>query len=303
MRRTLFRRIVDALGEWSPFFTQRTDALGRPGLSPFQKCTAAICMLVYGVPADGADEYIRIGASTTLKCLEGFVQGVIAKFGGEYLRRPTAEDVQRLLEEGEARGFPGMLGSIDCMHWECKNCPVGWQGQFTRGDYGVATIILEAVASHDLRIWHADGIYPEWAVFVKTVPLPQTDKDRLFAKKQEGTRKDVERAFGVLQQRFKIVAEPSRLWDQTDMGIVMKACIIMHNMILEYEKGVVLPFDLNEALGTSSALPPTMVTGATPLFADVIRRDVEIRDRSMHKRLKQDLVEHIWEKFGEDPNN
>jgi hypothetical protein len=70
------------------------------------------------------------------------------------------------------------------------------------------------------------------------------------------------------------------------MDNVMKACIIMHNMILEDEKGVPLPFYLNAALGRSSALPPTMVTGGTPLFADVIRRDVEIRDRSMHKRLK-----------------
>jgi hypothetical protein len=87
------------------------------------------------------------------------------------------------------------------------------------------------------------------------------------------------------------------------MGNVMKACIIMHNMILEDKKEVVLPFDLNEALGRSSALPPTMVSGATPLFADVIRRDVQIRDRSMHKRLKHDLVEHIWKKFGQDPNN
>jgi hypothetical protein len=67
MRNTLFIRIVEALGEWSSFFTQRTDALGRPGLSPFQKCTAAIRMLAYGVSADGPDEYIRIGASTSLK--------------------------------------------------------------------------------------------------------------------------------------------------------------------------------------------------------------------------------------------
>ncbi|XP_013601630.1 PREDICTED: glutathione S-transferase T3-like [Brassica oleracea var. oleracea] len=37
-------------------------------------------------------------------------------FGDEYLRRPKAEDLQRLLDMGEKRGFPGMVGSIDCMH-------------------------------------------------------------------------------------------------------------------------------------------------------------------------------------------
>ncbi|GJW64078.1 RNA-directed DNA polymerase, eukaryota, reverse transcriptase zinc-binding domain protein, partial [Tanacetum coccineum] len=48
-----------------------------------------------------------------------------------------------------------MLGSIDCMHWEWKNCPVSWQGQNGRGDKKYHTIMLEAVASHDLWIWHA----------------------------------------------------------------------------------------------------------------------------------------------------
>jgi hypothetical protein len=50
------------------------------------------------------------------------------------------------------------------------------------------------------------------------------------------------------------------------MGNVMKACIIMHNMILEDKKEVVLPFDLNEALGRSNALPPTMVTISSLCF-------------------------------------
>ena len=48
-----------------------------------------------------------------------------------------------------------MLGSIDCMHWAWKNCPVAWQGQFGRGDKRYPTLMLEAVASHDLWIWHA----------------------------------------------------------------------------------------------------------------------------------------------------
>ena len=50
----------------------------------------------------------------------------------------------------EMRGFPGMIGSINCMNWEWKNFPTAWEGQFTRGDKGTTTVILEAVASHDL---------------------------------------------------------------------------------------------------------------------------------------------------------
>ena len=51
------------------------------------------------------------------------------------------------------RGFPGMLGSLDCTDWEWKNCPTGWAGQFT-GKEGSPTVILEAVATADLWIWH-----------------------------------------------------------------------------------------------------------------------------------------------------
>ena len=56
---------------------------------------------------------------------------------------------------GERRGFPGMLGSIDCMHWHWEKCPYAWKGQYTRGDHGVPTIILEAVASPDHWVLHA----------------------------------------------------------------------------------------------------------------------------------------------------
>lgn len=155
MRRHLFLHIVQALGEWSPYFCLRTDAFGKVGLSPFQKCTAAMRMLAYGTPADLMDETVGVAESTTVECMINFVQGVRHIFGKQYLRRPTEEDIQRLLQFGEAHGFPGMLGSVDCMHWEWQNCPVAWKGQFTRGDYGVPTIMLEVVASKDLWIWHA----------------------------------------------------------------------------------------------------------------------------------------------------
>ena len=44
----------------------------------------------------------------------------------------------------------------------------------------------------------ADGIYPTFATFVKTIPNPSNEMDAYFATCQEAARKDVEHAFGVL---------------------------------------------------------------------------------------------------------
>ena len=129
-------------------------ALDRDGLSPLQKCTSAIRQLAYGTPADALDEYLKIAECTSIKCLKLFVKGVIHIFGDEYMRKPNVNDVQRLFDIGESRGFPFMLGSLDCMHWRWDKCPMEWKGQFTSRYKGTPTLILEAVASQDLLRLH-----------------------------------------------------------------------------------------------------------------------------------------------------
>ncbi|GAA0153253.1 hypothetical protein LIER_11537 [Lithospermum erythrorhizon] len=109
-------------------------------------------MLAYGSSADAIDAYIKIGGTTTLEYLRRFYKGIIQLYEKLYLRAPNEDDLQRILQVSEMRGFPGMIGSIDCMHWEWKNCPSAWEGQFTREDKGTTTVILEAVASYDLWI-------------------------------------------------------------------------------------------------------------------------------------------------------
>ncbi|XP_010468712.1 PREDICTED: uncharacterized protein LOC104748825 [Camelina sativa] len=153
MNKPLFLCIVTAIENGVPYFRQRRDATGRLGLSALQKCTSAIRLMAYGYSVDVVDEYLRLAETTAHKCLLHFVEGVINLFGDEYLRRPTAEDLQRLLNIGEYRGFPGMIRNIDCMHWMWKNCPTAWKGQYTRGS-GKPSIVLEVVASQDLWIWH-----------------------------------------------------------------------------------------------------------------------------------------------------
>ena len=80
-----------------------------------------------------------------------FATAVVDIFGPEYLRAPNEEDVARILAVNKARGFLGMWGSIDCMHWKWDKCPKALHGMY-KGKEGKPTVILEAVASHDTWI-------------------------------------------------------------------------------------------------------------------------------------------------------
>ena len=111
--------------------------------------TTALRMLAYGMPTDSLDEYVRIGESTTIERVKRFCQGVVKIFGLEYLRSPNVADISRLLRKANQRGFPGMLGSLDCMHWAWKNCLAAYHGMYT-GHVHKPTIVLKAVASYDL---------------------------------------------------------------------------------------------------------------------------------------------------------
>ncbi|XP_026447009.1 uncharacterized protein LOC113347540 [Papaver somniferum] len=154
MRRELFNRILADVVSRNPYFAQKRDACGILGLSPHQKVTAAIRMLAYGCAADAIDEYLRIGETTVLEATRRFCKTIVVLYGKEYLRSPTAGDVELLLKENKDRGFPGMLGSVDCMHWKWDRCPSAESGVYTAYK-GSESIVLEAVVSHDLWFWHA----------------------------------------------------------------------------------------------------------------------------------------------------
>jgi hypothetical protein len=266
----------------TPISSKRRMPLAILGSMVCKKAVAAIRILAYGLPADVGDEYVRIGDSTARKALHHFCRAIISVFGEYYLHAPNAEDLARLLRIVEQRGFPRMLGSIDCMHGEWRNCPSEYKGMFTgRGKH--PSMILEAVALHDLWIWYAyfdmpgscndidvlqkspvfsaylkgqaalvsftvnvrtydmgyylaDGIYPNWPTFVKTVSHPLDMKAAHFAKEQKKVRKDIERTFGVLQYRWAIVRGPAYGWNREQIRDILTVCIIMHNMIIEDEE-------------------------------------------------------------------
>ena len=150
----------------------------------------------------------------------------------------------------------------------------------------------------------ANGIYPKWATFVKTILALQGQKYKLFAAAQEAYRKDVERAFGVLQARFTIVHGPARFFHLETLQKIIKACIILHNMIVEDEwederddNEVV---DLNYKQNDRVDNPPLQVKHEqSDEFLSYIERHGRIRDREIHFQLQSDLIEHLWQLQGE----
>ncbi|XP_073066034.1 uncharacterized protein [Primulina eburnea] len=116
-----------------------------------------------------------------------------------------------------------------------------------------------------------------------------------FAMKQESCRKDMERAFGVLQSRFAIVASPARGWKKNHLNDIMKACIIMHNMIIEDER------DLSAPIEDAREAPTPMVEMAVnehTRFREFLARYKKIKDKDAHYALRNALIDHLWDEYG-----
>jgi hypothetical protein len=59
-----------------------------------------------------------------MESMKRFCKAIRIEFGDHHLRQPTREDFETQLSANVERGFPGMFGLLDCMHYEWRNCPV-----------------------------------------------------------------------------------------------------------------------------------------------------------------------------------
>ncbi|KAG3135675.1 hypothetical protein PI124_g8047 [Phytophthora idaei] len=129
MSRRLFSQIAIGVINHDSYFVQKQNAAGQVGISSVLKITAALRVIAYSSSFDSIDENLEIAGPTVSDCIDHFCDAIIAVFGDEFLRPPRREELERLLELNERRGFPGMVGSIDSMHWVWKNCLMALAGQ------------------------------------------------------------------------------------------------------------------------------------------------------------------------------
>ncbi|GKE01309.1 RNA-directed DNA polymerase, eukaryota [Tanacetum coccineum] len=159
-----------------------------------------------------------MSTKTSRLSLDHFCTSVMEIFGLEYLRKPMMTDVVKLYRHHEEKhGFPGMLRSLDCFLWCCwveqqhqRFTSIPLFNDLKTGQAPEIPFVSNNV-TYPLGYYVFDGIYPELATLVKTIPEPSDDdyKRIRYKKMQESERKDVKRAFGVLKKNWAILANPA----------------------------------------------------------------------------------------------
>lgn len=130
----------------------------------------------------------------------------------------------------------------------------------------------------------ADGIYPNWPIFVKTVSNPANAKEKLFANYQESARKDVERAFGIMTKVWLILKHPARLWHLNVLSDVIRACIILHNMRVERRIEYI----------PDEEPSPEPSEASLDNFDEYCSKRAKIKDSDEYLALRRDLIDHLW---------
>ena len=120
-------------------------------------------------------------------------------------------------------------------------------------------------------------------------------KKSKFKAAQESARKDVERAFGVLKQRWSILRNHARGWSSAKLRNIMYTCIILHNMILEDDGNAICGGDEIKEDLVADELQTQISDEQRPTNVQ------EVRCRVKHSLLNTALIEHIWST--RHPNN
>ena len=147
------------------------------------------------------------------------------------------------------------------------------------------------VNSHKYIIGYyiSNGIYLKWTTFVKIIRLPQGPKAKLLVERQESVQKDMERAFGILQARFAIIRGPARHLEKGDLDMIMKACVILYNMIIEDERdSYSLAYDYQYVDGTTPE--PNVRWDHHPCYSAYLPRVVQVQNPSNMRASNRTLL-------------
>lgn len=151
--RVPYEMFDDILREYNEVDTRcPQDLWGRKKSELSLLILGALRVLGHYTPFDGIEELNDISLDKNNKFFKEFVQWFAKTKYKEAVKFPeTAEEINHVLCQYEKVGFPGCLGSIDCVHvpWDC--CPAGHRTDCT-GKEGYPTLAFQVVSTPTRRI-------------------------------------------------------------------------------------------------------------------------------------------------------
>jgi hypothetical protein len=126
---------------------------GRIGNTTDQKLLVCFRRLANGVPFSHLEDLARMSGESQRQVFGMFLNAVKNRVGPRYLKRePTLSELEAISDDHAYLGFPGFIGSLDCMNIKWKQCTNAYKGQLQNpNNLKLATISCEAVA--DLNIY------------------------------------------------------------------------------------------------------------------------------------------------------
>nr|GEW02115.1 hypothetical protein [Tanacetum cinerariifolium] len=207
MSRSLFTGIVEELTLQCEFFREKEDCTGKLGISPLIKCTSAIRQLAYGTVPNALDEYLQMG---NLDCTDWAWFGCPIAHKAQYCRRDHGPDPFALLDAVASNdlwmwhAFFDVSGSNNDINVTQRSPLVN---DLKLGKAPEVPFVANDVTCH-WGYYLCDRIYQEYVPFVKSVTnLANDDYKRLqYKTRHEAARKDVEREFGVLKNKWEAIS-------------------------------------------------------------------------------------------------
>lgn len=152
-------------------------------------------------------------------------------------------------------------------------------------------LVNEHKYKHTLYL--GDGIYPNWPTIIKA---PQDQEDpaaKLFATSQEAAHKDIKRAFGVIQIQFTFLQIACCMWQLVDMHAAMMCCIVLHNILIVQDQGLLDPA-VEEYNSQTQIVPQVWDPAVSNTLAAYLQDTLLLRDSDAHSKLQQNLTMDLW---------
>jgi Plant transposon protein len=146
----LFTQLLSFAENWFP--QAKFDCCGREVPPIALKLLGSLRMLGKGCSWDLLYELSGISADVHRRWTLAFVDKFSKDMYSVYVHGPrNSEDLNAVTSLYAACGFPGCVGSTDCVHIRWEMCPSIWMSAFRNGKHDYCSIAYEMTVDHSKR--------------------------------------------------------------------------------------------------------------------------------------------------------